>query len=311
MATSLPANRRRSAPPEPVCCAWTDPATYKPPAAAAARCAQITARPRKRHLRLRESRGMSATAFVHVSDLHIGLSPAVDRAAERLCQALLREHPGPVLLSGDVTHNGRRAEMERFRHLFGPLIRAERLIVVPGNHDRLGDDLGQALMTGGRVQAAQAGGLFIVRLDSTGEHNRRWLDGHGEITGLDIDEAEAALRGAPPGAQTILNHPLPLAHDNPVEALVSLLGWPSARELRNGALLLSRIRGLCDAVLHGHRHVPAEIAPWPSDPRPLRIFSAGSSTLQRSFRAFRSARAPACWIPLDEPAAGAGAPALA
>src|SRR5260370_10954500 len=227
---------------------------------------------------------MLGWGFVDVSDLQIGVSPGVDRAAERLCQALLREHPGPVLLSGDVTHNGRRAEMERFRHLFGPLIRAGRWIVVPGNHDRLGDDLGQALMTGGRVQAAQAGGLFIVRLDSTGEHNRRWLDGHGEITGLDIDEAEAALRGAPPGAQTILmlhHHPLPLAHDNPVEALVSLLGWPSARELRNSALLLSRIRRLCDAVLHGHRHVPAEIAPWPSDPPPLRIFSAGSSPLHR------------------------------
>ena len=257
---------------------------------------------------------MAVTAFVHASDLHIGLSSKADRAAERLCQTVLREHTGPLLLTGDITHNGRRTEMERFRQLFAPLLQAERLIAVPGNHDRLGDDLGQALMHGGRVQTALAGGLFIVRLDSTGEHNRRWLDGHGEITGRDIDEVEAALRGAPAGAQTILmlhHHPLPLAHDNPVEALVSLLGWPSARELQNGGLLLSRIRGLCDAVLHGHRHVPAEMAPWPSDPRPLRVFSAGSSTLQRSFRVFRSARAPACWIPLDEPAALAGAPALA
>ena len=86
-----------------------------------------------------------------------------------------------------------------------------------------------------------------------------------------------------------------------MERLVTMLGWPNARELGTGASLLERIRGLCDAVLHGHRHLPAELSPWPDDARPLRIFSAGSSTLQRSFRRFRSPRTAACWIPLEEP----------
>jgi 3',5'-cyclic AMP phosphodiesterase CpdA len=247
---------------------------------------------------------MAATAFAHVSDLHLGISPAAGRAAERLCETLLRDHPGPVLLTGDVTHRGRREEMERFREIFRPLLRTGRVLAVPGNHDRLGDDLRDALLEGPRVQAGQAGGLWIVRLDSTGPHNRRWLEGHGEVTVRDIDDVETALRRAPAGSQTILmlhHHPLPLEHDHPMERLATMLGWPNARELDTGELLLSRIRGLCDAVLHGHRHVPAEFNPWPSDPRPLRIFSAGSSTLQRSFRRFRSATSPACWIPLDEP----------
>jgi 3',5'-cyclic AMP phosphodiesterase CpdA len=245
---------------------------------------------------------MAATAFAHVSDLHIGISAAADRAAAQLSRTLLHEHAGPVLLTGDVTHRGRRDELERFREIFGPLLRAGRLLAVPGNHDRLGDDLRDAFMEGPRVRAGRVGGLWIVRLDSTGPHNRRLIDGHGEVTEGDIDEVEASLRAPPAGAQTILmlhHHPLPLAHDHPVERIMTLLGWPNARELATGSLLLSRIRGFCDAVLHGHRHVPAEISPWPSDERPLRVFSAGSSTLQRTFRSFRSATAPACWIRLD------------
>lgn len=261
---------------------------------------QVTLAPRGRHRRLRKCAGMNE--FVHISDLHIGAGPSADRAAARLCDVLMEEHRGPVLLTGDVTHRGRRHELERFRALFAPLLRAGRLVVVPGNHDRLGDDVRDALMPGPRVQAVQRGALFVVRLDSTGPHNRRWVDGHGEVTERDIDDVEAALRGAPSGTQSVLmlhHHPLPLPHDHAAERLVTLLGWKSARELDTGRVLLSRIRGLCDAVFHGHRHVPAQINPWPADARPLRIFSAGSSTLQRRFRTFRSARVPACWIELD------------
>jgi len=245
-----------------------------------------------------------ATSFTHVSDLHIGLGAATERAAERLCASLVHDHPGSVLLTGDVTHHGRRSELLPFQEIFDPLLRTGRLISVPGNHDRLGDDLRDDFMEGARVQVVHSGGLWIVRLDSTGPHNRRWLDGHGDVTMQDIDDVEAALRRAPAGAQTILmlhHHPLPLAHDHPMELLVTLLGWPSARELGTGNLLLSRVRGLCDAILHGHRHVPAEFNPWPKDTRPLRIFSAGSSTLKGNFRSFRSATAAACWITLAEP----------
>lgn len=254
---------------------------------------------------------MAPTTFAHVSDLHIGLDPRTDRAAEQLCESLLDEQPGLVLCTGDVTHRGRREELERFRDIFHPLLRAGRMLVVPGNHDRLGDDVHQELMPGERVQAARHGGLWVVRLDSSGPHNRRWVDGHGLVTEEDADQVEQALREAPAGLQTVLllhHHPLPLPDDHLIERLVTLLGWPNARELQNGAGLLSRIRGLCDAVLHGHRHVPAELVPWPDHPRPLRIFSAGSSTQQRCFRLFRSATSPACWIPLPSSTALAAQP---
>jgi Icc protein len=242
---------------------------------------------------------MAMTSFAHVSDLHIGVNASADRNAVRLCEALQRES-GPVLLTGDITHRGLRQELDRFNEIFEPI--KHRLISVPGNHDRLGDDLRDEFMPGPRVQAERSAGLWIVRLDSTGLHNRRWLEGHGKVTGQDIDDVEAALKAAPPGLQTVLmlhHHPLPLAHDHPMELLVTMLGWPNARELTTGVALLTRIRGLCDVILHGHRHVPAERSPWPSDARPLRLFSAGSSTLQKTFRSFRGATGAACWMPLQ------------
>src|SRR5437879_4770885 len=83
-------------------------------------------------------------------------------------------------------------------------------------------------------------------------------------------------------------HPLPLTDDDFFEGMMTLLGWPGSRELGAGVELLSRIRGLCDGVLHGHRHLPGEAQLWPHDARPVRL----------AFRAFRNARAPACWVPL-------------
>src|SRR5215831_1955466 len=95
----------------------------------------------------RQDRRMAA--FVHLSDLHVGKDPATDRAAVALCEALQSE-PGAVLLTGDVTHRGRRSELRRFYEIFEPVL--DRTIAVPGNHDRLGDDLRDAFMPGERVQ---------------------------------------------------------------------------------------------------------------------------------------------------------------
>jgi hypothetical protein len=57
----------------------------------------------------------------------------------------------------------------------------------------------------------------------------------------------------------------------------SWMGWRFTAELERGQELLARIRGRCDLVLHGHRHVPYERQPF-ADARPVRVFNAGSST---------------------------------
>ena len=228
--------------------------------------------------------------LAHISDLHLGLDARTALAVERLCHTLLEERVEHVLLTGDVTHRGRRSELLLFRQIFAPLLRLGRLVLVPGNHDRLGDDLGRELMPEGRVCAERRGDLFLVRFDSTGPHNRRWLEGHGLLTAQDIEDIDRAFAAAPIDAARVLmlhHHPLPLPVDHPMERLATRLGWPNAAELKLGQSLLQRLRRRCDLVLHGHRHAATEIAPWEDEAGSMRICNAGSSTQLQGCRLFR------------------------
>lgn len=215
--------------------------------------------------------------IAHLSDLHIGKSAANDEAARTLVSSLLAARIGRVLVSGDVTHRGRVEELRTFRRIFAPL--RDRLVLVPGNHDRLGDDAGRWLMAG-RVQVLAEEGLHVVRVDSTAPHNRSLLDGHGELSHRDVGLVEAGLETAAPGALVVvmLHHHLhELPEDGFWERVSTRLGWPNAGELELGGLLLSRMAGRCDLVLHGHRHATSESLPGGDAARPLRVLNAGAS----------------------------------
>jgi Icc protein len=221
-----------------------------------------------------------ARKLAHVSDLHIGRSVESDARAQRLCRAMVDARIDHVVVTGDVTHRGRRRELARFEETFAPLRDSGRLTVIPGNHDRLGDDVGDTIMAGDRVQAKVAPGLFMVQVNSTGLHNRSWLNGHGQLDEADLDAVDAILPQAPADHLVILmlhHHPLPLPEDRAVERLSSWMGWRFTHELERGRDLLERLRGRCDLVLHGHRHTPCERQPF-TDARTLRVFNAGSST---------------------------------
>jgi 3',5'-cyclic-AMP phosphodiesterase len=218
--------------------------------------------------------------LAHLSDLHIGRGPANDAHAQHLCRALLQAEVDHVVVTGDLTHRGRVSEWSRFREIFAPLLEGGRMTLIPGNHDRLGDDLGDRIMAGARVQTQSLPGLFLLRLNSTGPHNRSWLTGHGMVTDDDIAAVEQALGAAPDGALVVLllhHHPTPLPDDHVMERLSSLMGWKFTLELDAGAALLARLRQRCDLVLHGHRHKPAARTDH-DGARPLRVFNAGSST---------------------------------
>jgi Icc protein len=236
--------------------------------------------------------------LAHISDLHLGRDAATDIAAKRLVEALLAARVDEVLLTGDVTHRGRRSELRLFERTFEPLLEQGRLAVVPGNHDRMGDDAGEALAAGGRVSVLRRPGLHIVRLDSTAPHNRSLIDGHGELTSCDVSDVEAALGEVPPDDMPVLmlhHHLLPLPEDDLAERLATLLGWPCAGELPLGRELLRRIQGSCRLVLHGHRHVPSELrlsAPGQPD---LRLANAGSTTALGRTRAFCHAAGEVLW----------------
>jgi 3',5'-cyclic AMP phosphodiesterase CpdA len=220
--------------------------------------------------------------LAHLSDLHLGRSLETDEAALRLRAAL--DAVDHTVVTGDVTNRGRRDELGRFHQLFGDLLRRGRLSVVPGNHDRLGDDVGARLMQGGRVEVVQAPGLYLVRVDSTGSHNRFLLAGHGELCQRVLDLVEVALDGAPPGMLVVVamhHHPLPLPTETLPEWVIAQLGVPWADELKLGRALLERVRGRCGLVLHGHRHVPRAFRLGA-----LGLYNAGCSTALGRFRLF-------------------------
>jgi 3',5'-cyclic-AMP phosphodiesterase len=221
---------------------------------------------------------MVTRTIAHISDLHIGRDAPTDARVASLASTLLASDVDQVLLTGDITHKGRHAELDHFERLFGPL--RSRLCLVPGNHDRAGDDVTRRLMPGPRVQAELVGGLFVVRVDSTAPHNKSLFDAHGELTPADLAEVDHLVGSAPRGALVVLmlhHHVLPLPFDHVGERLISMLGWPVADELALGEELTLQLSGRCDFVLHGHRHALAERRLASADGRTLRVLNAGST----------------------------------
>jgi Icc protein len=227
-------------------------------------------------------------ALAHVSDLHFGLG-GHEHAAAALVQQLLRSAVDHVIVSGDVTHRGRQDEYERFWACFAPLRDTARVIVVPGNHDRLGDDVAVRFMDGERVHMTREPGLRIVRLDSTGPHNRYAFQGHGLVHDDDLRQLDRALADPDPGEVVVVtmhHHPLPLPEESSLERLSAWLRLPYTTELAMGRELLACLRGRCDLVLHGHRHQPSASELFVEDARPLQVVNAGSSSELRRVRVF-------------------------
>jgi 3',5'-cyclic AMP phosphodiesterase CpdA len=254
--------------------------------------------------------------LAHVSDLHLGRDPATDERTAALVRELLGLGVDEVLVTGDVTHRGRVSEVGVFERLFAPL--ADRLVVVPGNHDRMGDDVAARLMAGGRVQVSRRPGLHAVRLDSTASHNRSALGSHGVLTPEDVERLEAALDDPEPRALVVvmLHHHLhPLPGDHLGEQLVTWLGRPWAAEVQGGRDILERLRGRCDLVLHGHRHVASELVLFPRNGRALHVLNAGCSPELGRFRVIRHRDGRLLsdeWLPFaSRPASRASAPGAA
>lgn len=208
-----------------------------------------------------------------------------------ICNSLLENAVDDVVITGDITHRGRLSELRTFEAIFAPLIEAKKVCAVPGNHDRLGDDIAKRLMPDGRVDVYSTVGLCLVRIDSTGPQNYSFVAGHGEIDDEIVNRVGIALQGAQEDCLRVAlihHHPLPLPEETLVEWFVEKMGWPYAKELSLGRRLLQRAAGICDLLLHGHRHIPREICFAPGE-RPLLVYNAGSSTELMRFRVFRHA----------------------
>jgi Icc protein len=228
--------------------------------------------------------------IAHLSDLHFGSTQTTVAQAVAMCRTLLAARVDHVVVTGDLADSGREHELELFRACFAELLEQGRLTIIPGNHDRLGDDVGATYMGGRRVDVVELPGTYLVRVDSTGPHNcTSVVAGHGLICEGVIGEVARALDRAPAGALVAMlvhHHPVVLPAEGLLERLSSRLGLPYAAELNLGEALLREALGRCDLVLHGHRHVPSARVLDPLGARPLRVYNAGRSLERQGVNIF-------------------------
>lgn len=232
---------------------------------------------------------MKTKTLAHVSDLHLGHSPARERAAAMVVERLLEQSVDHVVVTGDLTHSGSLRELAQFERVFAPLSRQGRLTVVPGNHDRGTDDVAEHISLGRRVWVERRAGLHLTCIDSTAPHNRTSFRSHGELCARTLDAVTAALDAAPTDALRVVllhHHLLPLPVEGIGEWFAEAFGWPHAAELPLGRALLARLLGRCDLVLHGHRHVPRQLRAQAGKGGGLPIFNAGSTTQLLACRIF-------------------------
>lgn len=231
---------------------------------------------------------MITRSIAHVSDLHIGCSARHSEAAERLCEAINASDVDHVVVTGDITEHGLAREFAEFKRIFAKLRIRGKLIAVPGNHDCLQDGVAREIMDGPRVDVIDHEDVSVVRVNTTGWHNRFTIASHGIIDARVLSEVDRVLAKIPFHHLVIVvlhHHLLPLPEEIFFERLAVWLRLPFADELAHGAHFLERIKGRCDLVLHGHRHVSSETIVQHAA-RTLRVYNAGSSTLLRKFRRF-------------------------
>jgi Icc protein len=225
--------------------------------------------------------------LAHLSDLHLGERPEHVAAARALVRSLREECVEHIVVTGDVTHSGTIAEYELWQELFEPLLKARKVTVIPGNHDRAGDGVAELLSDELRVSVDGREGLFLVCIDSTAPHNRSTFRSHGDLCEQMLAAVDRALELAPRGwtsAVLLHHHVLPMPVEGVGEWFAERFGWPHAAELPLGRELLRRILGRVDMVLHGHKHVPREQVL--EGRRPLRVANAGCSTVLSAYRIF-------------------------
>lgn len=186
--------------------------------------------------------------ILHISDLHLGRGATSEplKALRKLIPGL---DPEILIVTGDLTHRGRRAELERARELLESL--GLPLLAVPGNHDipyalptrftRTQEEWERVFGTTEPVYASDR--LAVVGLNSV----RPWRQQGGALESAQLDRLAPKLADAQAGALRIaaLHHHL------------AAPPWRAAhkRPVRRRDLVLQRLASAgVELVLSGHVH---------------------------------------------------------
>jgi 3',5'-cyclic AMP phosphodiesterase CpdA len=188
--------------------------------------------------------------LLHISDLHAGSveETAVDQSLEPLLE---RTQPELIVVTGDLTHRGRRREHERAAAFLRGLGRP--LLVIPGNHDipytfpaRFTRPWAEFERQWGTVEPVfRSDELMVVGLNSV----RPWRHQSGQIRSAQIARTAELLAEAPKGALRVVA----LHHH--------LIGAPWRSRKRPVAHRSKVLAGFVDAgaelILAGHIHQAA------------------------------------------------------
>jgi 3',5'-cyclic AMP phosphodiesterase CpdA len=240
------------------------------------------------------------TRILHVSDLHVGSrsEAIVEQALEHLIE---RTAPKLIVVSGDLTHRGRRDQHERAAAFLRSL--GVPLHVVPGNHDipygfpaRFTRTFSLFEEIWGTTQPVHsADGIHVVGLNSV----RAWRQQSGGIRDTQLRWAAEQLAAAPAGALRVA-----VLHHHLVGA-----PWRSRKKpvARRNHVLASLVDSGAELILAGHIHqaavserrefelstrggeraVTVAIAPGLGQPRPhrrgeargLHVYEAGEASI--------------------------------
>jgi 3',5'-cyclic AMP phosphodiesterase CpdA len=188
--------------------------------------------------------------LLHVSDLHTGTHEEreVERALARLVERL---EPQLVVASGDLSHRGRRAELERAAELLCSL--GPPVLAVPGNHDlphtparftHPWTEFERVWQT--TEPTASLPELHVVGLNSA----RPFRHQGGALSRAQLERASERLAGAQAGALrvAVLHH--------------HLIGapWRAARKRpvsQRGRVLAGLVDAGAELILGGHIHQAA------------------------------------------------------
>jgi 3',5'-cyclic AMP phosphodiesterase CpdA len=220
--------------------------------------------------------------LLHISDLHAGSveETAIEGSLEPLVE---RAQPELIVVTGDLTHRGRRREHERAAAFLRGLGRP--LLVIPGNHDipytfptRFTRPWAEFERQWGTVEPVfRSDELMVVGLNSV----RPWRHQSGRIRSAQIARTAELLAEAPEGALRVvaLHHHLigapwrsrkrPVAHRSKVLAGFVAAG---AELILAGHIHQAAVseRHEFEVDRNGLRGVTVSIAPGLGQPRPSR-----------------------------------------